>query len=45
MAILDRNNIFQSQLFERNVLAPYLKEYRNNTQFSKFMGGRALLHE
>lgn len=39
MAILDRNNIFQSQLFEKNVLAPYLKEYRNNTQFSKFMGG------
>lgn len=39
MAILNRNNIFQSQLFEKNVLAPYLKEYRNNTQFSKFMGG------
>jgi hypothetical protein len=45
MAILDRNNIFQTQLFEKNVLAPYLKEYRNNTQFSKFMGGAtAIIH-
>lgn len=39
MATLDRNNPFQIQLFEKNVLKPYLKEYRNNTQFSKFMGG------
>lgn len=38
MATLDRNNPFQTQLFERKILE-YLQEYRNNTQFSKFMGG------
>lgn len=39
MATLDRNNLFQTQLFEKNVLLPYLKEYRNVTNFARFMGG------
>lgn len=39
MATLDRDNIFQTELFERNVLIPYLKDYRNVTNFARFMGG------
>lgn len=39
MATFDRNNPFQTQLFERKVMLPYLKDYRNTTMFSKFMGG------
>lgn len=45
MATLDRNNPFQTQLFEKNVLKPYLKEYRNNTKYSQFMGGaNSIIH-
>jgi hypothetical protein len=44
MAILDRNNIFQVQLYEK-FINEYLQEYRNNTQYSKFMGGAtAIIH-
>ena len=39
MATFDRVNPFQSELFERNVLLPYLEDYRNITNFSRFMGG------
>ena len=39
MTTLDRNNLFQTQLFETNVLIPYLKDYRNVTNFARFMGG------
>lgn len=39
MATLDRNNLFQTQLFEKNVLIPYLQDYRNITNFARFMGG------
>jgi hypothetical protein len=39
MATLDRNNTFQAELFEKNVLIPYLKDYRNVTNFARFMGG------
>ena len=39
MATLDRNNLFQTQLFEINVLIPYLQDYRNVTNFARFMGG------
>jgi len=39
MATLDRNNIFQNELFEKNVLIPYLQDYRNITNFARFMGG------
>lgn len=39
MATLDRNNLFQTQLFEKNVLIPYLQDYRNVTNFARFMGG------
>lgn len=37
MATLDRNNPFQVQLFEKFIV-DYLKEYLNNTQFSRFVG-------
>ena len=39
MATFDRGNLFQNQLFERNVLIPYLQDYRNVTNFARFMGG------
>ena len=39
MATFDRNNTFQTQLFEKNVLIPYLQDYRNVTNFARFMGG------
>jgi hypothetical protein len=39
MTTLDRNNLFQTQLFETNVLIPYLQDYRNVTNFARFMGG------
>lgn len=39
MATLDRNNLFQTELFEKNVLIPYLQDYRNITNFARFMGG------
>jgi hypothetical protein len=39
MATFDRNNIFQNELFEKNVLIPYLQDYRNVTNFARFMGG------
>ena len=39
MATFDRNNLFQTELFEKNVLFPYLQEYRNVTNFARFMGG------
>lgn len=39
MSTLDRNNLFQTQLFEKNVLIPYLQDYRNVTNFARFMGG------
>lgn len=39
MATFDRGNVFQSELFERKVLIPYLQDYRNITNFSRFMGG------
>lgn len=34
-----RDNIFQTELFEKNVLIPYLQDYRNVTNFARFMGG------
>lgn len=39
MATFDRSNIFQNELFEKNVLIPYLMDYRNVTNFARFMGG------
>lgn len=39
MATFDRGNLFQTELFEKNVLIPYLQDYRNVTNFSRFMGG------
>lgn len=39
MATFDRDNLFQSELFQKNVLIPYLQDYRNVTNFSRFMGG------
>lgn len=39
MATFDRSNVFQSELFERNVTIPYLQDYRNVTNFARFMGG------
>ena len=39
MSTLDRNNPFQNELFEKNVLIPYLQDYRNVTNFARFMGG------
>jgi hypothetical protein len=39
MATFDRGNIFQTELFEKNVLIPYLQDYRNVTNFARFMGG------
>jgi len=36
MAIFDRNDPFQSLDFERNIVNPYLTEYRNNTMFDRF---------
>ena len=39
MATFDRGNLFQTQLFEKNVLIPYLQDYRNITNFARFMGG------
>jgi|GEM_PF-3541962 len=39
MATFDRSNIFQNELFMKNVTIPYLQEYRNVTNFARFMGG------
>ena len=39
MAIFDRNDVFQSYDFERNIVTPYLKEYSNTTIFDRFTGG------
>jgi hypothetical protein len=39
MATFDRSNIFQNELFMKNVTIPYLKDYRNVTNFARFMGG------
>ncbi len=39
MTTFDRSNIFQTELFEKNVLIPYLQDYRNVTNFARFMGG------
>lgn len=39
MATFDRSNLFQTELFEKNVLIPYLQDYRNVTNFARFMGG------
>ena len=39
MTTFDRNNLFQTELFEKNVIMPYLQDYRNVTNFSRFMGG------
>lgn len=39
MTTFDRSNPFNSELFERKVLMPYLQDYRNITSFSRFMGG------
>lgn len=39
MATFDRGNLFQTELFEKNVLIPYLQDYRNVTNFARFMGG------
>lgn len=39
MATFDRGNFFQTELFEKNVLIPYLQDYRNVTNFARFMGG------
>ena len=39
MATFDRNNIFQNELFMKNVVIPYLQDYRNVTNFARFMGG------
>ena len=38
MAILDRNNPFQSELFVNNILIPYLEDCAQATNFSRFMG-------
>lgn len=43
MATLDRSNPFQTELFERKILKPYLDEYLNNTLFNKFMGGKTAI--
>ena len=39
MATFDRSNIFQNELFMKKVVIPYLKDYRNITNFARFMGG------
>lgn len=39
MATFDRSNIFQNELFMKNVTFPYLQDYRNVTNFARFMGG------
>ncbi|WPX99522.1 P22 superfamily phage coat protein [Candidatus Megaera polyxenophila] len=39
MATFDRSNFYQTELFEKNVLIPYLQDYRNVTNFARFMGG------
>lgn len=39
MATFDRSNIFQNELFMKNVTIPYLQDYRNVTNFARFMGG------
>lgn len=39
MATFDRSNIFQNELFMKNVTIPYLQDYRNITNFARFMGG------
>lgn len=39
MSTLDINNVFQTDLFLKNVIQPYLKEYLNCTNFGRFMGG------
>ncbi len=45
MATLDRNNPFQVQLFEK-LVTDYLKEYLNNTQFSRFVGdASSIIHK
>lgn len=45
MATLDRNNPFQVQLFEKFIV-DYLKEYLNNTQFSRFVGdASSIIHK
>jgi hypothetical protein len=41
MSIFNRNDPFQSLDFERNIINPYLKEYRNNTIFDRFTGKTA----
>jgi hypothetical protein len=41
MAIFDRNDPFQTLDFERNIVNPYLTEYRNNTIFDRFTGKTA----
>jgi hypothetical protein len=38
MATFDRNNVFQTDLFEK-AIQRYLLDYRNVTSFSKFIGG------
>lgn len=45
MSTLDRNNPFQSQLFEKFIVE-YMKEYLNNTQFSRFVGdASSIIHK
>jgi hypothetical protein len=39
MATFERSNIFQNELFMKNVVIPYLQDYRNITNFARFMGG------
>ncbi len=39
MATFERSNIFQNELFMKNVVIPYLQDYRNVTNFARFMGG------
>ena len=39
MATFERSNIFQNELFMKNVTIPYLQDYRNVTNFARFMGG------
>lgn len=39
MTTFDRTNPFQTDMFEKNVLMPYLKDYRNVSAFARFMGG------
>jgi len=39
MATIDRDNLFQSELFQKNVLFPYLEDFRNVTNFARFSGG------